>query len=148
MGSTELLQIAPQIWALVLQWLCLHWPWLLLILVVIPLIAFWDRVVGFWDWLVEWDGGRWWPIPAALLPPVLALSSRVQSEHKYPLLYQIVTVTLLLLAIAILQSYGQARAERYRKLADAAIGRISAGVERIADGITAAAAATEEDQEG
>jgi len=43
--------------------------------------------------------------------------------------------TILLACIALLQIYGQARAERYRKLADAEIRRISSGVSRIASGI-------------
>ncbi|MCP9838355.1 hypothetical protein KBY84_12710 [Cyanobium sp. N.Huapi 1H5] len=114
---------------------------LLLVLVLTP------RARGLWITLLGWEGGRFWPVPAALLPPMLAVSSRLGT--KLPVAYQVASASLLLMAIAVLQIYGQARAERYKQLADAEIGRIATGVReqgslirgiaadvgRIADGV-------------
>jgi len=88
----------------------LLFPAFLLILAMAP------RATVLWYSVLDWKGGRFWPVPAALLPPILAVSNRLQSGS--PLANQLATASVLLIAIAFFQVYGQARAERYRKAAE------------------------------
>jgi len=101
-------------------------------LVGVPAAVF--LFVRFWDRLLEWEGGRAWPVPAALAPPCIAIVRGWDSTGPFGPIGPTMTAVLLG-CIALLQIYGQARAERYRKLADAEIRRISSGVSRIAFGI-------------
>ncbi len=80
------------------------------------ILAMAPRATVLWYSVLDWKGGRFWPVPAALLPPILAVSSRLQSGS--PLANQLATASVLLTAIAFFQVYGQARAERYRKAAE------------------------------
>ncbi|WP_159819887.1 hypothetical protein [Cyanobium sp. Copco_Reservoir_LC18] len=127
--SAELLPGAVQDWAWLLEWSRNHWLWLTWGGVAVAAIV----VCRCWSWLLVWPAGRFWPIPAALLPPVLAVSSRFVINRTVAI--QVTTASVLLMAIAMLQIYGQAREERRRDLADAEIGRIAAGVDRIGTGV-------------
>ena len=85
-------------------------PAFLLVLAMLPFAT------DLWYRLLDCKAGRFWPVPAALLPPILAITSRLQSGS--PLTDQLATASVLLTAIAFFQVYGQARAERYRKAAE------------------------------
>lgn len=90
------------------------------------------------DRLLGWPVGRFWPVAAALLPPLIPIVRGLQAGDGQPGLspYIVREVTVVILAaVALLQSYGQARAERYRNDSDSRIGRISTGIERISTGI-------------
>lgn len=88
------------------------------------------RLWSQWVRTLEHPLGDLWPVPAALLPPFIAFA-----KEGSPSGTQRVSVAGLLLAIAVIQIYGQLRSQRYRKLADARIGRISTGVDRIGSGV-------------
>jgi hypothetical protein len=107
----------------------------------------WDWLVGCWDWLVESERGRFWPVPAAFLPGCIPLISSFVDPKQQPWRYRL-TVSLLLVVIAALQIYGQARAGREREAADARINRIGSGVVGIATQVESIAAAFESLSEG
>ncbi|MCP9845249.1 MULTISPECIES: hypothetical protein [unclassified Synechococcus] len=88
-------------------------------------IALWR----LWDSLLEWDYGRFWGVPAALLPALIPIARSYEENSSKTV--KSVTVAGLLLAVAVLQLYGQERNKRDRKLADAEINRIAAGVDSI-----------------
>lgn len=94
--------------ALLCQWIGLHWPWLL----VPGLLGLAILLVNRWDWLLEQPWGSWWPVPAAILPACIPLARSL--EGKAPGFVQASTVTVLLLAVAVLQLYGQERNKRDR----------------------------------
>ena len=166
MESAELPQAAFDFWPLLSQWLGQNWPWLCLLGAVA--LAFIFR-----DWLLEQPAGRFWIVPAALLPASIPFARGWDQQAPAP--FKGLIVPALLVAVAVLQLYGQERNERYRKTADDAvkqqgdavkqqgivlrriadtveqqgieINRIGADLRRIADGI-GAIASQEEETEG
>lgn len=154
------------------SWLSGDWPWLL----SLALVGLAVTLIRSWSWLLDWDGGRWWPVPASILPALIPITRDLQEDG--PVWVKRVTLSLLLMTVAVLQIYGQdrnkrdrskdemarARAEsRITKQTDLLIAAIDEAREgrdearkhakttedllcRIADGITAAAAAAEEAQ--
>lgn len=127
--SADLLPSAAQLWAVLLEWPSHHWPWLVLVGSGVAAIALWR----LWDSLLEWDYGRFWGVPAALLPALIPIARSYEENSSKTV--KSVTVAGLLLAVAVLQLYGQERNKRDRKLADAEINRIAAGVDRIGAGV-------------
>lgn len=120
MESPEIPQTALQSWQVLSQWLALHWPWLCL-------LGFGLLIVKCWGWLVDWESGRrFWPLLAALLPPFIPLA-RDWEDHVPPSLKGC-SVPALLLAVAVVQLYGQESNKRYRESADAEVRSISSGV--------------------
>ena len=99
-------------WPLLSQWLGQNWPWLCLLGAV-------SLAFIFWDWLLEQSAGRFWIVPAALLPASITFARDWDQQAPAPLKGCIVPI--LLLAVAVLQLYGQERNERYRKTADDAV---------------------------
>jgi hypothetical protein len=99
-------------WPLLSQWLGQNWPWLCLLGAV-------SLAFIFRDWLLEQSAGRFWIVPAALLPASITFARDWDQQAPAPLKGCIVPI--LLLAVAVLQLYGQERNERYRKTADDAV---------------------------
>ena len=85
------------------------WPWglVLLELVVVAAAAFWWR-----DELLGWERGKYWPVVAVLLPPLIPIARSLEETAPSPVRYA--TVAGLLLAVAVFQLYGQARNNRDR----------------------------------
>jgi hypothetical protein len=119
-----------------------------LLAVLCPFVRPWKSPIELlgrlWDALVGWDQGRFWPIPAALLPACIPLARSLQ-QNSPPSLKGI-TVAALLFSIAFLQTYGQARNKRERQAAEdrfndqsIAIRSIAAEVNIIAAGVGAIA---------
>jgi hypothetical protein len=129
----ELLQILDQIdegLSALSSWLEPFWPYLLLLpLFRWALVAVPGRLRSLWGQTLEHPLGDLWPIPAAILPAFIPFArdwdKLAQTGTKR------YSVGWLLLAIAVIQIYGQQRSQRYRKAADDAIDRIGAGVESI-----------------
>jgi hypothetical protein len=88
---------------------------------------------SLWDQVLENPRGALWPVPAALLPALIPFAR--DWDQMAPMGPKRFNVAGLLLAIAVIQIYGQLRTKRYKELADAEIGSISAGVERISAGV-------------
>jgi hypothetical protein len=63
----------------------------------------------FWIWSLDQSWGEAWPVLGALLPIGIPLANRLKQDQ-----IQTITVVALLIAIAVLQSYGQARNKRDR----------------------------------
>ena len=118
---------AESSWQLASQWFSQHWPWLGLLVVVVAVVAL---LVRFWQDLLAWEGGSAWPVPAAILPPFIAIVRGWDPMGPWAPMGSIV-IGALLAFIALLQFYGQARSEGYRKAADDAIRGIGVGVNRI-----------------
>lgn len=113
------------------SWLELFWIYLLLFPVPMwPWVSGPYRLQSLWGQILEHPLGAFWPVPAAILPPFIAFA-----RDGSPSGTKRVTVAGLLLAIAVIQIYGQLRTKRYKKLGDAEISRISAGVESISAGV-------------
>lgn len=106
--------------AQVFDWLPPWWPWSLVLLAMGFAVFVWR------DPLLDWGPGKYWPAVTAILAPAIPIV-RSFEDNTLPS-GQAVTVGLILLAIAATQLYGQERAERYRKLADAEVRSISAEV--------------------
>lgn len=151
-------------------WLSGHWPYLLFL----ALVGLAVILVRSWSWLLDWEGGRWWPVPASILPAMIPITRGL--EENAPSWVRGLTLAVLLVTIAVLQTYGQGRNNRDRiktedriteqknllteqtNLLIASINEAREGREeaerrterteallgRIADGITTAAAADEE----
>jgi hypothetical protein len=114
------------------SWLGLIWPYLLLLpLLMWAWVAGPVRLQSLWGQILEHPLGALWPVPAALLPPFIAFA-----KDGSPSGTKRVTVAGLLLAIAVIQIYGQLRTKRYKELGDAEISRISAGVNRLGSDIS------------
>jgi hypothetical protein len=113
-------------WPLLAQGLGQNWLWLCLLLAVA--LAFIFR-----DWLLEQPAGRLWPVGAALLPPLIPFARNWDQQAPAPLKGCIVPI--LLLAVAVLQLYGQERNERYRKTADDAVKQQGTQLRRLADSV-------------
>jgi hypothetical protein len=111
------------------SWLELIWPYLLLLpLLMWALIAGPDRLRSLWGQTLEHPLGDLWPVPAAILPALIPFAR--DWDKSAPTGTKRFSVAGLLLAIAVIQIYGQLRSQRYRKAADDAIDRIGAGVEK------------------
>jgi hypothetical protein len=133
--------------------LAVSWPWGLALLVLVAAGAFW------WDDLLAWEPGKYWPAVAAFLPPCIPIARSFQENARPSVRYA--TVAVLLLAVAVVQLYGQERNNRDRIKTEArfsdlfdeviqgrtAIEQQGIEVRRIADGITALAAQAEEEIE-
>lgn len=131
MESASATHTAEGSWQLVSQWLAQHLPWLVVLALVTAAVCLFVR---FWDRLLAWEAGSAWPVPAALAPPCIAIVRGWDPKGPFGPIGPMVTVALLAF-VAALQIYGQARAERYKKLADARIRRISAGVNSIGSAV-------------
>ena len=98
-------QLVFDSWPLLSQWLGQHWPWLCLLgAVALALI--------FRDWLLEQPAGRLWPVGAAFLPPLIPFAREWDQKVWDP--FKGCIVPGLLLAVAVLQLYGQERNNRDR----------------------------------
>ncbi len=81
------------------QWVGLWLPVLLL-----PLLLWfrWPWLTKAWGFLLDQKWGRFWPVPAAILPALIAIASKNAPDGlNGPI------VAVLLLAVAVLQLYGQ-----------------------------------------
>lgn len=94
----------------------------------LPLAAVVAAFLGFYAF-----GGRFWGVSAALMGPCIALDGKLTANA--PGWVQAATLGFLLLALALLQLYGQHRSEQSRDNADAEIARIATGVDSIATGV-------------
>lgn len=111
------------------SWLELIWPFLLLLpLLMWACISGPNRLQSLWGQALEHPLGGLWPVPAAILPALIPFAR--DWDKSAPMGTKRFTVAGLLLAIAVIQIYGQLRSQRYRKLADARIDRIGAGVKQ------------------
>ena len=135
--------------------LAVSWPWGLALLVLVAAGVFW------WDDLLAWEPGKYWQAVAAFLPPCIPIARSFQENAQPSVRYA--TVAVLLLAVAVVQLYGQERNNRNRieteecnnrnrieteaRFSDLFIAIEQQGIEvrRIADGITALAAQAEEE---
>jgi hypothetical protein len=95
------------------SWLELIWPYLLL-----PPLFRWawvsvrDRLGSLWDLALEHPLGGLWPAPAAILPAFIPFAR--DWDQSAPIGTKRFTVAALLLAVAVLQIYGQQRNNRDR----------------------------------
>ena len=163
----------PEGLSLLASWLSGHWPWLL----SLALVGLAVTLICSWSWLLVWDAGRWWPVPASILPAMIPIARTL--EEDAPSWVKTGTVVMLLTAVAVFQIYGQERNNRDRLNQDMARARAESRISeqrnlliaainearegrdearerartteallcRIADGITTAAAAAEEARE-
>ena len=99
----------PEGLSLSAPWFSAHWPWLLspALLGLAAVI-----LIRSWSWLLDRETGRWWPVPASILPALIPIARSL--EDKAPTGVETVTVVLLLFAVAGLQIYGQERNNRDR----------------------------------
>jgi len=141
--SAELPPAAFDFWPLFVQGLGQNWLWLCLLLAVA--LAFIFR-----DWLLKQPAGRLWPVGAALLPPLIPFA-RNWDQHA-PAPFKGCIVPILLLAVALLQLYGQERNNNDRDKQAARINGIATAVDsigsdirRLADAITDFASEAEEE---
>jgi len=135
------------------SWLEMIWPYLLL-----PILFRWvwvsvrdqrDRLESLWYQALEHPLGVLWPVLAALLPAFIPFAR--DWDQSAPTGTKRFSVAALLLAIAVIQIYGQLRTKRYKELGDVEIGRISAGVNSIGSDLgrlTAYITAEEEEESG
>lgn len=109
MASAEGIHTAEGSWRLLTHWLTHDWRWLALFVAVAAAICLFarlsDRLLMLWDRLLDWEGGKAWPVPAALLPSGIGLVSLF--GKSLPQTCQAIIIVLLLLAVATLQAYGQ-----------------------------------------
>lgn len=163
----------PEGLSLLASWLSGDWPWLL----SLALVGLAVTLIRSWSWLLDWDAGRWWPVPASILPAMIPIARTL--EEDAPSWVKTGTVVALLTAVAVFQIYGQERNNRDRLNQDMARARAESRISeqrnlliaainearegrdearerartteallcRIADGITTAAAAAEEARE-
>jgi hypothetical protein len=94
----------------------------------LPLAAVVAAFLGFYAF-----GGRFWGVSAALMGPCIAVDGKLTANA--PGWVQAVTLGFLLLALALLQLYGQQCNNRDRQLADAEIRSISAEIRGISAGV-------------
>ena len=113
-------------------------PWLATLAAVTSLIT----LLMVWSWLLDQPWGRWWPVPAALLPACIPLARSV--EQDAPPLVQTSTVMALLLAVAVLQIDGQQRNQRDRIKTESALDEQSSLLNAIAAAIAEQGAASAE----
>jgi hypothetical protein len=127
--------------------------------VAVYLLVTEQKPLPWLDRLLDWEPGKRWPVLAAILPAFIPIARTLQENA--PLAVQGSTVAGLLLAVAVLQLYGQERNNRDRiktedrfsdlfneiRQARRETSSIGTEVRRIADGITALAAEAEEESE-
>lgn len=95
---------------LLVSWLVAFWSGpLLLVLVGVPLVII---AIYHWSQLVAWPPGRWWPVLAAITPALIPIARSL--EENAPSWVRGLTLALLLVTIAVLQTYGQDRNNRDR----------------------------------
>ncbi len=117
-----------------------HWLWLF----SLALVGLAVTLIRSWSWLLDWEAGRWWPVPASLLPAMIPITRDLQEDA--PSWVKTGTVVVLLTAVAVLlAAINEAREGRDEARERAR--STEALLCRIADGITTAAAAAEEAQE-
>jgi hypothetical protein len=124
--TAELPQAVFDFWPLLAQWLGQNWLWPCLL----PAVAL---AFIFRNWLLKQPAGRFWPVPAAFLPALIPFARDWDQAAPAPLKGCIVPI--LLLAVAVLQLYGQERNERYRKAADDAVEQQGIELRRLADSV-------------
>lgn len=88
-----------------------------LVFLLLPLTVVVLRVgavvlLPLWEWLLDRDWGRHWPVGAAILPACIPIARSF--EENAPALIRSATVAALLLAVAVVQLYGQERNNRDR----------------------------------
>jgi hypothetical protein len=131
--AMEILQILDQInqgLSALSSWLESFWPYLLLLpLLMWALVAVPGRLRSLWVQTLEHPLSGLWPVPAAILPAFIPFArdwdKLAQTGTKR------YSVGWLLLAIAVIQIYGQLCSQRYRKAAEDASDRIGTRVEAI-----------------
>jgi hypothetical protein len=130
-------QTAFDSWRLLTQWLGHHWLGLMPATLLIGLVV-WGTIR--WSWLLSREWGRHWPVAAAILPALIPLARNW--EENTATAVPGVTVGALLLAVAVLQLYGQKRNNNDRDQQAIIINSIATGVEqqgtelrRIATGV-------------
>lgn len=178
--DVQTLQTAHQVLASLHHWLDLGWPCLVLLPLLRPvrtvregLFLAADRFRDPWSQLLDHPWGRFWPVPAAILPGCIPLVSIWMACA--PASHRSITVSALLLAAAVLQIYGQERNNRDRietaaeiaeqknlsakqrslllgmfselRKQSAGVGSIASEVGRLADAISDLAAQAEEEEE-
>jgi hypothetical protein len=159
--------------SLPVSWLSDHWLWFL----CLGSVGLAVILIRSWSWLLDWDEGRWWPVPASILPAMIPIARTL--EENASAWVKTGTVVVLLTAVAIFQVYGQVRHKRDRLKQELARARAESRISeqrnlliaaineareerdearerarsteallcRIADGITTAAATAEEARE-
>jgi methyl-accepting chemotaxis protein len=119
--------------------------------VAVCLLVTEQKPLPWLDRLLDWGPGQYWPAAAATLPALIPIARTLQENA--PSVVQGGTVAFLLLAVAVLQLYGQERNNRDRiktedrfsdlfneiRQARRETSSIGTEVRRIADGITALA---------
>jgi outer membrane murein-binding lipoprotein Lpp len=124
--SAELPQAAFDFWPLLSQWPGQHWPLLCLLgAAALALI--------FRGWLLDQPAGRFWPVPAAFLPALIPFAREWDQAAPHP--FKGCIVPGLLLAVAVLQLYGQERNNNDRNQQAARINGIATRIERISAGV-------------
>lgn len=127
--------------------------------VAVCLLVTEQKPLPWLDRLLDWGPGKYWPVAAATLPAFIPIARTLQENASSAV--QGSTVAGLLLAVAVLQLYGQERNNRdriktedrfsdlFNEIRQARSETSSIGIEvrRIADGITAFAAKEEEEGE-
>jgi len=131
--------------------------WVLPVLELIICLVVAARKLPAWlERLFDWEPGKWWPVLAAILPALIPIARSLEEEA--PSVVKGTTVAGLLLAVAVLQLYGQERNNRDRLKTEnrfidlfneiregrTAISSIGFDVSRIANGIATLAAEAEE----
>jgi hypothetical protein len=95
---------------LLASWLVAFWSGpLLLVFVGVPLVII---VIYHWPQLLDWPPGKRWQIPAAIMPALIPIARSL--EENAPSWVRGLTLATLLVAIAVLQNYGQDRNNRDR----------------------------------
>ncbi len=133
--------------------------WVLPVLeLTICLVVAARKLPAWLERLFDWEPGKWWPVLAAILPALIPIARSLEEDAKAPSAVKGTTVAGLLLAVAVLQLYGQERNNRDRLKTEnrfidlfneiregrTAISSIGFDVSRIANGIATLAAEAEE----
>jgi uncharacterized protein YoxC len=125
MESADLLRVASDSWRLFFHWTGEYWPALCLP----ALFAVLAWVAAYWNYLLARPFGRYWPVPAALLPALIPLARSLEENASTGV--QTFTVAVLLLAVAVFQLYGQQRNNNERDQQATRINRIATEVKCI-----------------
>lgn len=106
------------------------------------LIAFLIEFRRLWGWSLDQPWGEFWPVPAALLPACIPFARSVEQDDSK--LVQTGIVVTLLLAVAVLQVYGQQRNQRDRLKTESAFDEQSTLLNAVAVAIAEQGAAIAE----